>query len=185
LIVPATLSHAAPIYYFVTSGDATAQTRIDSANSSAWTFTPTVSFSIGGGMLTMKDMPQTNADISFSIWEGGTQLGSATLTNTPFTRSFTEIQYSFLEDVSLLAGRTYTLRLTSPASVKNNEGYYLLAATYGFADAAGNPMPNDPFNPGPDPVPEPGTWTMLAGGAMLLLAGTFRFSKPGTTRSRS
>lgn len=187
LIVPATLSHAAPIYYFVTSGDATTETRVDVAHPNAWTFTPTTDFFMGGGMLMMKDMQQTTAASTFSIWEGEAQLGAFTLSNAPFARSFSVIRFSFPVDVSLSAGHTYTLRLTSPARDRNNEIYYLATASYGFADAAGNPMPNDPFHPGPAPVPEPGTWTLLAGGAILLAAGTSRFavSKAGITRSRS
>ncbi len=169
---------AEPIYYFVTSGQTGKQTQIDINHSSSWDFAVINDFLFGGGVLTMKDGPSTTAEVTLAVWEGGNRLAYVTLDNTPFSHSYASVHSDLPAAVWLLARRSYSIRLTSIAPDRQNSAYFIKATSYGFFDANGNPLSPDPFNP-PVGTPEAPAWSLVAGGAAFLGAGSLRCLRRG------
>lgn len=70
LLLLAPALHADTVYYFVTTDHTGAQVQLDANHSSFWSFTPSVSFLLGGGKFVLKEGPATSGDTLFSVWQG-------------------------------------------------------------------------------------------------------------------
>lgn len=160
---------AAPTY-FVTTDQTGAQTQIDTAHTSSWTFTPTYSWALGGGIFAMKAGSSTIDDIRLTLYQGldstGTVLGQVIQTKTQFDAAcvapcsggYPDHRFDFTTPVSLSAGVSYYLALTSTAPDVQSQAYFIKSGTYLFLNTQGTPVGQDPVPPAPPAsVPEPGT----------------------------
>lgn len=178
VLAAASPSDAAVVYYAVQTGMQGGQTQIDQAHTSTWSFTTGQSWVFGGGSFEMKDGPSTVADITLSLYDGGSNLVAArTLANAPFSQSFNLISFLFQTPVSLNAGASYSVALTSNALDQANRQYFIKGAnsTLKFVDggAPANPIPDgfvtfvSNLNGGSGAaLPEPMTLSLLGAGLL-------------------
>jgi hypothetical protein len=171
-----------PDYYFVSTTINGAQTQLDVNHSSIWFFSPTVDFNLLGGSFVMKDGPATNATISLTLYQGtpatGTTLREITLNNTPFTQSFSRVDFFFSSFATLSTAQQYTLVLHSSAPDQQNAAYFIKGAKdVGFSttptgtpDPVTGPITNTIGDPIQASVPEPSTY-LLTSSAFLLFGG--------------
>jgi len=184
------LSQASTIYYLVTTDITGAQTSIDADHSDLFDATPyancptancntiaigffdaTFDWMFQGGIFTLKIGPNTVASITLSFYEdlaSDVLLDSITLTTSCCTQSFNPINFFFASPVQVLAGHDYYAVLSSPASIVGSAQYFIKDDEVSLRDIEGNPLTE------PDPIPEPGTMTMLGGGTALLALSRLR-----------
>jgi len=178
---------ASPIdpVYFLQTGHTGAQTQIDVNHTSTWTFTPTIDFQLGGGILEMKAGHNTSEDITLDFWQGpaasGTPFASITLSHTEFCAGvtncgqFTYHQFAFTSPLPLLvAGTTYFAALTSLAPDVQSKAYFIKADSY-ISDANGDPVDPQPIvSANIASAPEPGTFVLIGLG---LITASVKFRR--------
>ncbi len=167
--------------YYVYTGQSNAQTQIDVNHTSSWTFTTgNVPYALGGGNFTLKEGPQTTANITLSLYQGssaaGTLVSQISLTNTQFdalyappvtnpaqnTQSFTLVPIHFAAPFTLAANSQYFLALTSTAVDSQSRAYFIKGYdTFSITTPDGQPTPPDVQ------IPEPAATGLL----MVGLAG--------------
>ncbi len=142
--VPAIPGTARGDTFFVFTGQSNAQTQIDVNHTSSWNFTTgNVPFDLGGGNFTLKEGPNTIANLVLTLYQGmdatGVQVAQLNLTNTQFdalyappitnpaenTQSFTLIPLHFAAPFTLSANNQYHLALTSIADDVQSRAYFI------------------------------------------------------------
>lgn len=187
-VAAATAAHAAPTVYYLTTGQASAQTQIDVAHSSTWSFTATSSWLLGGGNFTMKDGSQTAADLVLSVYKGAdtsSPLVAVDSTTSQFCgahggncSSFAPTVLDFATPYHIELGQAYYIALTSTAANAQTEAYFIKGfQSTTIADAQGGFLTTQILRPAAN-VPEPAPLAIL--GACFVLLGVLR--KRGTLR---
>lgn len=192
----AVAGHAAQAttYYSVQTDITGAQTGIDSASTSTWSFTTGQGWSFGGGSFEMKTGSQTSANITLSVYEGtnftGPSVGSISMTTSEFCggsapcQSFAVRSFTFTNALVLEANKTYFVDLTSTAGTSGSQQYFIKGtnSSLSFVDDNGDPIPsgyitsitdsggNTTTTAPPTPAPEPATFGIVALGTMGLAA---------------
>lgn len=180
-------AYSTPLYYLAT-GQTGAQTQIDINHTSSWLLTPNVNFDFGGGVFTMKDGTTTTDNIILSIYKGTNNLGILldvhSVTNTAFCGQVTNCgsyayhQMFFNAPVTLVAGTTYFVNLTSPAADVQSKAYFIKNDSFFISDQAGNAINPQPAGFGPDfIVPEPQSQVLILIGLALIGAYQLRASR--------
>lgn len=185
--------YAGPVYYLATDQTG-AQTQIDAAHTSKWTFVPNMQFDLGGGIFEMKDGSSTVADIRFSLYLGndatGTLLDSITLSHTSFCAqtvncgSFGRHDFLFATAVALTVGQTYYAELTSIANDVQSQAYFIKSDSSFVSDSnrnAINPQPVDQLNSSSVPEPATGLLTLLGIAGAVVAARLRRGDTHNTT----
>lgn len=184
-------AHATTFYVF--TGQSNAQTQVDVNHTSTWNFTTGNSpFDLGGGDFTLKEGPNTTANIILTLYLGldgsGTQVAQLDLTNAQFdalfappitnpvanTQSFTLVPLHFASPYTLAANSEYHLALTSIAPDTQSLAYFIKGYDSFTIQTPGGETP-------PDVVlatPEPASIMLLAAG----LAGLATVRRRTTTR---
>ena len=128
---------AIPLYaqtpYLLWTGQAAAQTQIDTAHRNSWYITVVSgSFLFGGGNFTMKAGSTATADVTLTIYRGGstsgTVLGTITRTASAFTGQFTPVAFSFPSNMTLTVG-TYYVVLSSTAPDTQSQAFFIKGVT--------------------------------------------------------
>ena len=190
LVLMATPAQASIIDYLAT-GQTGAKTQIDTAHTSSWIMTPTINFSLGGGIFTMKDGSSSTDTVTLSLYQGvddtGTLLAQIALTNSVFCGqvgncgSFNSHDFFFTSAIALSSGVTYFAELTTPAANAQNVAYFIRDSTYFISDSSGlavNPRPVTFGAPAPS-VLEPRTVLLFP----LGFAALFFVSRSPATRT--
>lgn len=159
-------------YYFLTTNQTGAQTQIDINHTSIWTFSPTVDFLFGGGIFEMKDGPHTTEPITLAVTSDGGFNQSVTLPNSSFGQQYVPVQFLFSTPFTISASHNWTITLSSGAPDQQSKAYFVKDNEGGFYLGGDTEKPLDLAPAG---VPEPASWTLLAGGA--LLAGISRLRR--------
>jgi hypothetical protein len=182
-LAAATAAHATPTLYYLTTGKDSAQTQIDVAHTSTWSFTATSSWLLGGGNFAMKVGSKTAADLVLSVYEGintsGVLVATTDVTTPQFCgahggncSSFAPTVLSFATPYQIDSGQAYYITLTSTAANAQTDAYFIkdVASTV-IADAQGNVLTSQSPGPGAN-IPEPASLAIL--GAGFVLAGALQ-----------
>lgn len=194
----ATLCPADTIY-FLTTGQATANTTIDSGHEMEWVapslttsclmttcqifsttaFDSMFDWSLGGGDFTIKAGNGVSAGITLSIWDGvpggtlasptGTLVDTVTLDGSSVSESYTPTAFTFATPVTILAGHHYTATLTSPTGTTGSQQYFIKGTDTLSIVDSSGTGLNGP----PPSVPEPSSALLIATGLGLMTAGCF------------
>ena len=180
----------------LTTGQTGAQTQIDAAHTSWWTFTVPEGDNLSAiyGYLTIKLGPSTTAAVSLNVYEGtpfgpsgygDTSSSSASVyaTSGPIgptgmTQSF--VQYGTPPNADLFSfavnpilvggvgGTPYTVALQSDAADTQSTAYFIKGgpATVVVTPSLIAPEPPPPLDPGVNDVPLPGSAALLALGML-------------------
>jgi len=183
-------AHANPSVYLFT-GQSGAQTQIDVNHTTEWTVSFSSDLDLLGGELDMKDGSQTGSDgvlgnLYLTVYEGATQVAQRVMTNTEFVTAHVSNDQSFngpgeytpvLFDtpVTLLAGHSYTIDLTSPEIDAQSHAYFIKGFDTAFiGDTQGTPIVGGEVAP----VTEPESIALFAAGlagiAVSRRRGSFR-----------
>jgi hypothetical protein len=188
-----TLCQASPVYFLIT-GQTAANTTIDSDHEMEWiapTLSPTTTclvtncqtfavtqfdatfdWLLGGGTFTIKVGGGATDGITLRLWEGnvggtlasptGALLESAVVSASSVSSSYTPTSFLFLTAAAIQAGHHYVATLTSNTGTTGNAQYFIKGIdVLNIQDSNGGGLT--------DPVPEPSTWAMMAGGIALAL----------------
>jgi hypothetical protein len=170
--------------YFLATDQTGAQTQIDEAHTSAWTFSPNILFDMGGGIFEMKAGNSAAADVTLRLYQGadasGTLLATTVLTNTTFCAQvsncgqFNPHQFFFAAPIALQVGTTYALILTSPAIDTQSTAYFIKDNNRFISDINGTAITPSPVTFGgpstTETTPEPSAWILMLSGLALCLA---------------
>lgn len=170
-------AHAAVVYY-VSTGIQGALAPIDSANVQYWEFAVSSTVNdFGGGNFTMKRAnSNTTQGITFTLYDGtyANRLSSTVLMSVTRPASgagsvgttYAATTFGTGSAVTLLAGRTYTITLTSAAAT--NASYSIKGGSdvpLGWVDGAGTAVPDATVGAAvttESVVPAPGAAALLA-----------------------
>ena len=119
--------------YVIYTGQAGAQTQIDAQHTSSWSISTSASVPSGsqfwGAQLTMKRGSSTTSTIKLTFYQGsssaGTELGSVTLTPTPFTTQFNLVDFQLATPIVMQPNKQYYVTLTSPAPNVQSQAYFI------------------------------------------------------------
>lgn len=182
--------------YFLTTGQASANTTVDSGHEMEWvapsltasclvtscdtfstnSFDSAFNWTLGGGEFTIKEGNAVSAGITFSIWDGapggtlaaptGTLVDSVTISPINVPRSYTPTAFTFATPVTILAGHHYTATLTSQTGTTGSQQYFIKGI-----DTVGVLDSSGMALSDPSPsVPEPSSILMIASGLGLMAA---------------
>ena len=168
---------ATPVYYLST-GQAGAQTQIDVNHTTSWSFTATSNWDLGGGDFTMKDGSATTAGIMLAVYEGTNSSGilraSLSLSNSDFCslqaggncQSYGGTPFHFLPPYSINLGIEYYIALTSNAADVQSHAYFIKGVqSSSFLDAQNIALPTQTLTSQvPADVPEPASLAILGVG---------------------
>ena len=125
--------------FYVKTGQTGAQTQIDVAHTSSFSFQPTTATSFAGGIFTMKAGSSASRTVTFALYENlsAGPVRSVTLTYSQFCAlhtpasncsQFGPVQFSFATPYVMVPGRTYYARLTSGAPDVQSQAYFIKGA---------------------------------------------------------
>jgi len=124
--------------YYVSTGQAGAQTQIDKNHTSSFTIQSPADILFTGGLFTMKYGSSTSAPITFTLYDSAAktqQLGSVTYTPAQFCaaqtgncQSFAPTSFPLAAPVQMKAGKTYFAELTSSAPDAQSVAYFIKGA---------------------------------------------------------
>ena len=206
-LVAPTLCPAGTVYSLMT-GQATANTTIDSGHEMEWVapsltasclvtscqvfttsyFDPTFNWSLGGGNFTIKVGNGVSADITLNIWDGtpsgtltsptGTLVDTVTVSGSSVSSSYTPTAFTFATPVTILAGHHYTATLTSATGTTGNQQYFIKGINTLSIVDSSGASLTDP-----SAIPEPSPILLMAGGLALLAANHLRKRRGGVVAS--
>ncbi len=178
IVITGASTQAMATAYFITTGQAGAQTQIDVNHTSTWSINSSISFDLGGGIFTMKDNSGgTVADIVLTLYSGTTAvLGNIVtqlvLTNAAFetlhggsSQTFAPVTFAFTTAPTLAASTDYFVTLTSAAFDTQSTAYFIKQpGVFTIADTQGNPPPGGTITVTSNDIPEPATLALLGCG---------------------
>ena len=200
LAVP-TVAFATPTTYYLVTGQANANTTIDSDHLMQWLepssgqacltntctsfvtsfFNPTFDWDLGGGNFTIKSNGPT-ADITLSLFDGtvtgapgalgGTLVASTTVLGSSVTSTYTPTDFLFSGPVTLLTGHHYIAILSSTTGTNGADQYFIKGIDTLSIQSTTTGGGDTEILSDPEAVPEPGTWMMMTSG--IALVGLFR-----------
>ena len=161
--------------FFLETGMIGAEAPIDANDTVTWDFTPASTWELAGGIFTMKDGSQTDADITLTLTDltDSTVLDSFTLTPGDFTQTYSAITFAFTNPDPLTAGDNYQLQLTSSVADTHDYAYFIKDVSgAAFYDPSGTPQ-------SVDPAPEPTAVSTLALGSIGIFFAVRRRRRAG------
>lgn len=178
----AAAAQAAPVLYFLRTGQSGAQTQIDATHSTTWAFsTGAAGFSLGGGEFEMKTGRNTAASISLTIYGGsdasGPPLSAISLTASGFCglhggncQSYANVPFHFATgaEYAFHPNSRYFIALTSTAPDTQSLAYFIKGAPNSAITDAGGTVPDGLVFDGSSSIGEP-TGLLLLGVALAAL----------------
>jgi len=169
LMAQAAAAQAAPVLYFLRTGQAGAQTQIDVSHSTTWAFsTGAAGFSLGGGEFEMKTGRNTAASISLMVYGGsdasGPPLSAVSLTAAGFCglhggncQSYATVPFHFATgaEYAFHPNSRYFIALTSTAPDTQSLAYFIKGAPNNAITDAGGAVPDGLVFDGSSGIGEP------------------------------
>jgi uncharacterized repeat protein (TIGR01451 family) len=178
IVVVCCFGTATPVHaqapYLLWTGQAAAQTQIDTQHKNSWYITVVSgSFVFGGGNFTMKAGSTATADVTLTIYQGGstsgTVLGTITRTASAFTGQFTPVPFSFPSNMTLSVG-TYYVVLTSTAPDTQSQAFFIKGVTNSIISVDGTTAIS-PTIASPSSTPDVANLTLSKSGPASVAAG--------------
>lgn len=173
-------AQAGPVYY-VTTGQAGAQTQIDVNHATTVSFRAASTWDLGGGNLTMKGGSGTTASVNLSLYQGtgnaGPLVASVVLSKGTFCtlhggncQSFNTTPVYFSSPYTVTAGNDYFLALTSAAGDQQSTAYFIKGLnSLSILDGTGAALPGQTVGTTPTPTPTPAPVSVPEPASLVLL----------------